>query len=195
MMRCNPLRSVLPALALSALVAVPASAQFGGAVGVRSVAGNEAVAANSDRGGFELRAFWDGVITPTWGWRAEVAGSQMQFQRDDGAQRFAVSENGIEVAAAARASFGGGSLSGLYGVAGPVYSWRVVCGTSGRFSPNGRVACDEGEEQKLGYQFGLGFASRVARSRELLFEARYLGGVVAGAGNPIVALSVGMRWR
>ena len=101
----------------------------GGAVGVRSVAGNEAVAANSDRSGFELRAFWEGVITPTWSWRAEVAGTQMQFRRDDGTQRFAVSENGIEVSAAARASFGGGSLSGLYGLAGPVYSLRVLCGT------------------------------------------------------------------
>ena len=194
-MRCNPLRAVLPALALSALVAVPASAQFGGAVGVRSVAGNEAVAANSDRSGFELRAFWEGIITPTWGWRAEVAGTQMQFRRDDGTQRFAVSENGIEVSAAARASFGGGSLSGLYGLAGPVYSLRVLCGTSGRYSPNGRVACDEGEDQELGYQLGLGFASRVARSREMLFELRYIDGVVAGAGNPVVALSIGLRWR
>ena len=29
----------------------------------------------------------------------------------------------------------------------------------------------------------------------MLFELRYIDGVVAGAGNPVVALSIGLRWR
>lgn len=189
------MRALVLALALSALTAAPAAAQWGAALGVRSVSGTETVAANSNRRGFELRAFWDGDITPRLGWRADVAGIQMQYQRDDGTQRFPVSENSIEISAAARAEVRNGSLSGLYALAGPAYSVRVLCGTSGSFSPNGLVACDEGKTRTLGYQVGLGFASGASARRELLFEARLVDGVVAGAGNPLVALSIGLRWR
>lgn len=191
----DALLRVIPAITLCAATASAVGAQYGAAFGIRSVSGAEYSAANSERRGLEFRGTWDGDVSTTFGWRAEVSLAQMQFQRDDGTRRFKVSENSFEFAAVARASVVNGSLTGLYALIGPTFATRALCGADGQFSSNGRVACDEGDTQSLGYQVGAGYASRISAARELMFELRYLDGVIAGAGNPVVAITIGLRRR
>lgn len=179
---------------LSALLFLTPSiavAQFGASVGLRSANGEETDAANSQRRGFELRVHYDGAFTPTWGWRAEVSGVQMQYQRDiPGLDRRVVSENGFEVAALGRGLIRNGALSGLYGVAGPVGSHRANCGRSGGFTN-----CSETPGQQLGYVLGVGFATAASQRRDWVFEVRYSDRVVSGAGASLLTLGVGVRGR
>lgn len=175
------------ALVASMLVATPALAQFGGAVGLRGVSGTEADAANSDRRGVDVRAFFDGG-SPAFGWRAEAAFTQMQYQRDIGIDVRKVSENGLEFSALARAAILDGALAGWYAIAGPLASARINCGASGGF-----VDCDEGAAQKLGYVLGLGYRNAITTRRDLVIEVRYLGNPVSGAGNDVVMLSIGLQ--
>lgn len=175
------------ALVASMLVATPALAQVGGAFGLRGVTGTEADAANTDRRGFDLRALFEGGA-PAFGWRVEAAFTQMQYQKDIGIDVRKVSENGMEFSAAARAAVLNGALSGAYLLAGPVASVRLNCGASGGF-----VDCDEGAAQKLGYVFGLGYRNAITPRRDVLFELRYVGNPVSGAGNDVVVLSIGLQ--
>ena len=171
-----------------AALASPLQAQFGGAVGVRSVSGDESDAANSDRRGLEMRAFWEGALRPTLRWRAELAFSQMQYQRDIGIDVRQVSENGVELSALASAEAANGALAGTYIVAGPLASARLNCGASGGF-----VDCDEGPAQRIGYVVGVGYRTAITPRRDLLFEVRYLGNPVSGAGGDILALTIGLQ--
>lgn len=177
------------ALALLALTSVPAHAQLGGAFGFRSLTADESSAANSDRRGYEGRLYYGQDRWGAFGWRAELIGTQMQFQRDDGTRRFQVSENDLELAALLKARVRDGALTGVYAIGGPVQSWRVVCGSSGQNS----TACDDGPEAGTGYVLGVGYQSPITQRRDLTFEVRYYDGVVAGAGSPILSFSLGLE--
>jgi hypothetical protein len=177
------------ALLLLLLTPAAARAQFGGSFALRSVSGDETDAANSNRRGYEFRLQYDGAFTPSFGWRADIAAIQMQYQRDiPMLDRRQVSENGAEVALYARADARDGALSGLYGFAGPVGSFRVGCGASGGF-----VDCDATPGQLVGYAVGLGFASRLSLRRELLFEVKFADRLVGGAGSSVISLGLGIR--
>lgn len=166
-----------------------AGAQLGATLGLKSANGVETDRANSDRAGLELRLHYDGRRQAPWGWRAELAGVQMRYQRDiPGLDRRQVSENGLEAAALLRAHASGGAWSGLYGLIGPVASYRLSCGVEGGF-----VACDQTPDGQLGYSVGAGFATPFTARRELLFEVRYSDRVVAGAGTSVLTLGIGLR--
>ena len=171
-------------------LAVPqnAQAQLGGSFGFRSLTGDETVNANSERRGYEARLFYGRDAWGNLGWRAEFAGSQMQYQRDDGGGRFQVSENSLELSALLKARPSGGVLHGVYAVAGPTMSWRGVCGSFGQNT----TACDEGDKSSLGYALGVGFQSPLTPRRDYTLEVRYYDGVVAGAGSPMLSLSFGL---
>ena len=183
------MKSLLAALCL--FTPAIAAAQFGATVGIRSANGEETDLANSDRGGVELRAQYDGRFSRTWGWRAEVAGVQMQYQRDiPGLDRRQVSENGLEAAVLMTGAARDGAFSGLYGFAGPVASYRINCGASGGF-----VDCDATPGQQVGYTAGLGFGTALTERRELIFEVRFSDRVVSGAGTSVLTLGLGLRNR
>lgn len=181
------MKSVLAAVAL--FIPTVASAQLGGSFGFRSVNGEETDLANSNRRGYEFRLQYDGSLTRTFGWRADVAAIQMQYQRDiPGLDRRQVSENGAEVALYGRADARNGALAGLYAFAGPVGSYRIGCGASGGF-----VDCDATPGQRVGYAIGLGFASQLTMRRELLFEVKWADRLVGGAGVSVLSLGAGIR--
>lgn len=196
--RCLPryLGAVAVALALP-FVALPTAiaAQAGVAVGYRSVGGSEPDPANFDRTGYEARLIYDRMVKPSYGWRAELTYTQMQYTRDDLSQRFQVSENGFELIGAFRAELLEGTFSGLYGSAGPVASYRAVCGSSGRFSSNGRVACDGDETYRTGWYVGAGYRWFYTPNRDFFVEARLMGNTVAAAGRTLMAVSFGLRAR
>lgn len=186
---------IAAAAALLAASALAAQAQFGVAVGYRSVGGEEPDNANFDRTGYEARFIYDRTLHPAFGWRAELTYTQMQFTRDDLTQRFQVSENGVELLAAFRAEIAEGTFSGLYASAGPVASFRAVCGSSGQFSSSGRVACDEGEKYRTGWYVGTGYRWFYSPNRDFFVEARLMGNTVASAGRTLGAVSFGIRAR
>ena len=186
------------ALLVLALGANAAHAQFGASLGFRSMNSEEEFLANSDRRGYEARGTYDGEFgdgSGLFAWRAELAFAQMQFQRDDGSETFQVSENGFELIPTLRFVARRGAFTGFYGTVGPVASYRAVCGSSGRFDSNGRVACDEGETYRTGYALGVGLVRPFTPNRELMIEARFMGGTTAAAGRQLLALSVGLRAR
>lgn len=183
------MKSILVAAAL--FVPAVASAQLGVSLGLKSVNGEETDVANSNRRGLELRALYDGHFSSRWGWRAELAGVQMTYQRDlPGLDRRQVSENGLEGALLFTGTARNGAFSGLYAVGGPVASYRINCGASGGF-----VDCDETPDQQVGYVVGLGFSTAFTEKRELLFEVRFSDNVVAGAGTSVLSLGIGLRNR
>ncbi len=188
------LRFALSALAL-ALTPALAAAQFGGAIGVRVPTGPEANARNSERSGYEARLTYDREITASLGWRAEIAYDQMQYQRDADTVRFKVSENGFEIGASLRGELRQGAFTGVYGMAGPLASFRALCGSSGRFDQNGRVVCDEGETSLIGYALGVGYRWPSSQTREMSFEVRYLDNVTAAQGGSLLTVSLGIRGR
>lgn len=177
------------------LTASTAQAQFGAAIGYRSMNSEEEFIANSDRRGYEARAIYDVTFSPVFALRLEGAFAQMQFQRDDGSQTFQVSENGFEFVPTLRAEAVRGAFTGLYATLGPVASFRAVCGSSSQFDSNGRVACNEGETYRTGYSAGLGFRYPFSRHRDVTLEVRYMGGTVAAAGSELLAISIGLRAR
>ncbi len=183
------------AVAALTLAAAPAQAQWAGALGLRLLNGAESDTANYDRRGFEARAIFDRPITPPFAVRGELTYTQMQFDRDEGNGRFQVSENGFELALAGRAEFADGAFNGIYGFAGPVASYRAVCGVSGSVAPNGRVACDGNKVYRTGYQLGGGFRWPTSPKRDITLELRYVGNVTAAAGRSLLAVSVGIRGR
>ena len=172
-----------------------AHAQFGVAAGFRTVSGAESNAANSERSGYEGRLIYDREFTQRFGWRAEIGYNQMQFQRTDDTLRFQVSENGFELLLQGRLEVRDGALTGIYAAAGPVASFRALCGSSGRFDSNGRVACDEGEKFLAGYAMTAGYRWASSERREMSFEVRYLGNVTAAQGGNLLAISIGVRQR
>jgi hypothetical protein len=177
--------------AFALLCPLAAHAQVGVALTFRDVNGNETAAFNAERRGYDFRVLYDGRINPTFGWRADLAGVQMQYQKEiTPGDRTQVSENGIEFSAGLRADVHRGALSGLYGFAAPVASWRLTCGVSGGF-----VDCDSTSGQRFGYVAGVGYRSQITRNRDLLFELKLLNGVVAGAGSPVLGLGFGMQAR
>lgn len=183
------MKSILAAAVL--FIPAAASAQFGATIGLKSVSGEETDVANSNRRGLELRALYDGHFSSRWGWRAELAGVQMTYQRDiPGLDRRQVSENGLEGALLLTGAARNGAFSGLYALGGPVASYRINCGASGGF-----VDCDQTPGQQVGYVVGLGFSTGVTERRELLFEVRFSDRVVAGAGTSVVTLGLGLRQR
>lgn len=171
---------------LCAAVASPVEAQFGGAVGIRSVTGDDATAA--DRRGLDVRAFWDGAFKPAFGWRAELAYTQMQYQTPTGLESRKDSESGVEISALARAEAASGALSGTYIVLGPLASFQMKCGTSGGF-----VECADGPAQRVGVVAGVGYRRALTPKRDLLFELRYLGNPVSGSGGDVMALTIGLQ--
>lgn len=188
-------KCALTALALAALAPAVAFAQLGAAVGVRDASGDTGNDANGDRRGFEARVMYDRDFTRSFGWRAEAAYNQMQFQRTDGALRFQVNENGFEFILAARAEIRAGALTGAYVTAGPVASFRAACGASSLFDSNGRVACNEGETYLTGYAVGAGVRWMAFQRSDLTLEARLMGNTTAAQGQQLIALSVGVRRR
>ena len=206
-MRTNPMKrrvsalwagalaSALAAVFTLALSPVAAQAQIGGAFGFRTATGTESNASNSERKGYEARLTYDREFSARWGWRAEAGYNQMQFQRTADTLRFQVSENGFEVALQGRFELRDGALSGMYGVAGPVASFRALCGSSGRFDSNGRVVCNEGETFLAGYALAAGYRWVSSELREMSLEVRYLDGVTAAQGGSLLAISVGVRQR
>ena len=178
-----------------ALLLAPAAlpAQAGLTFALRSVSGEETATANADRRGFEFRALYDGAFrqSATWGWRAEFSGVQMQYQKEiTPGDRTQVSENGVEFGLGLRGELQSGALTGVYGVAGPVASWRLKCGVSG-----GTVDCDPTAAQRVGVGIGLGYHTPISARRDVLFELRLIDGVVAGAGSPVVTFGFGLRFR
>lgn len=165
-----------------------AQAQVGAALGIRSLTSNEASSANSDRRGVEGRLQYGRDPWGAIGWQAELIGSQMRFDRDDGLSRYRVSENGVELAALLRARTTAGALMGAYAFGGPIASWRLHCGASGQNS----TACDDRSATGTGVVLGLGYEAPLTRRRDLTFELRYYDGIVAGAGSPILTLSLGL---
>lgn len=190
-----PLRCGLAALTLLCAAALPAQAQLGWAVGIRSADRDPDNDASGDRRGYEARVMYDREFSERFGWRVELGYNQMQFQRTDGALRFQVSENGFEVGVLGRFEQRQGALTGLYAAAGPVLSFRAACGASGRFDSNGRVACDEGETFLTGVGGGLGYRWPASDRTDVTFEARYLRNVTAAQGRELVAFSIGIRGR
>lgn len=175
-------------LALSAILALPAQAQLGAALGFRSLTSEESTAGNTDRRGVEGRLQYGRDPWGAFGWQAELIGSQMRFQRDDGLSRYKVSENHVEVAALLRARVTSGALTGGYALGGPITSFRVHCGASGQTT----TWCDAGDDTGTGYVLGVGYQSGFTPRRDLTFEIRYYDGIVAGAGSPILTLSLGL---
>jgi hypothetical protein len=182
------IKRVLLASLVIAGTATPAFAQLGAAFGVRSVSFGENNSEQADRSGYEVRGFIDGVATRRIGWRVELAFTQMQYQHDIGIDVRKVSENGLEFAVLAGAEAANGALTGTYVVAGPLASARLTCGASGGF-----VDCVEGATQRLGYVLGVGYKTNITPRRYLMFEVRYLGNAVSGAGGGVVALTIGLR--
>ena len=162
---------------------------------MRIPTGAESNAQNSERNGYEARLTYDREISASFGWRAEVGYNQMQFQRDADTLRFKVSENGFEVGASLRGELRRGAFTGIYGMAGPMVSFRALCGSSGRFDSNGRVVCDEGETSLVGWSAGVGYRWPTSETREMSFEVRYLDNVTAAQGGNLLAVSIGMRSR
>ncbi len=177
-------------LALLTLLALPASAhaQLGASFHLRSVSAEETDSANANRRGYEFRAHFDQPLPRGFGLRADVAAIQMQYQRDDGTIRRQISENGIEAALLGTTEVQRGALTGLYGMLGPVASWRVNCGQLGGF-----VDCDATPAQQVGYAVALGYRSPITPTRDLLFEVKFADRLVGGAGAPILSLGVGLR--
>jgi hypothetical protein len=182
------MRPLIAALILA--TPAPALAQFGASFHLRSVSAEETDSANANRRGYEFRAHYDGHIGRGFGWRADVAAIQMQYQRDDGTLRRQISENGAELALLGTAEAQNGALTGLYALGGPVASWRVNCGQLGGF-----VDCDATPSQLVGYTVGVGYRSPISPRRELLFEVKFADRLVGGAGAPIVSLGIGLRVR
>ncbi|MBX3132808.1 MAG: hypothetical protein KF689_05415 [Gemmatimonadaceae bacterium] len=174
------------------LIALPVAsqAQFALSAGIRSLAGDTEGSTDDDRRGFEGAIRYDRDLRGAFAWRAELTAVQMQYQRDDGTDRYQVSENSVELGALLRASMPRGAFTGVYGLLGPVTSWRLVCGASGQNSTD----CDPGKEASTGYVLGIGYQSPITPRRDLAFELRYSDGVVAGAGAPILTVSLGLVW-
>jgi hypothetical protein len=195
-----PTRRALRRVALSAACALAltpalAGAQFGGALGFRVPTGTESNARNSERTGYEARLTYDREFSTHFGWRVDFAYDQMQYQRDADSVRFKVSENGFEIGASLRGELRQGAFTGVYGMAGPLVSFRALCGSSGRFDPNGRVVCDEGETSLVGWAAGVGYRWPTSETREMSFEVRYLDNVTAAQGGSLLAVSIGIRGR
>ncbi|HRN53779.1 MAG TPA: hypothetical protein PK788_09795, partial [Gemmatimonadaceae bacterium] len=181
-------RTLLAALIALSLTAAPAHAQLGASLGFRSLTDERPTATDRDRRGFEGRLHYARDQWGAFGWQAELIGSQMRAQRDDGLSRYKVSENSLELAALLRGRLVNGALAGAYALGGPVASWRVVCGASGQPS----TWCDERDDRGTGYVLGLGYQSPLTPRRDLIFELRYYDGIVAGASSPILSLSLGL---
>lgn len=188
-------RVALAALCALALTPALASAQFGGALGFRVPSGGESNTRNSERTGYDARLTYDREFSSHLGWRVEVAYDQMQYQRDADSVRFKVSENGFELGASLRSEIRQGAFTGLYGMAGPLMSFRALCGSSGRFDQNGRVVCDEGETSLVGWSAGVGYRWPSSETREMSFEVRYLDQVTSAQGGSLLAVSIGIRAR
>ncbi len=185
--------SVLAGLLAAALLPTAAPAQWGGAVGFRvPVASSESVR-NSDRSGYEARVYYDHDLTPRWGWRGEMAYTQMQFRRDVDTAQFKVSENGFEFLAQARAMIADGPFAGAFATLGPVASFRAACGTYGTHDANGRVACDEGDTFLVGWSVAAGYRWPTGGRNDYTLEFRYVGNVTAAAGGQLVAVAFGIR--
>lgn len=188
-------RAAIAAACALALTPTFAAAQLGVAAGFRVPTGEESNARNSERSGYDARLTYDREFRANFGWRVELAYNQMQYQRDADTVRFKVSENGIELGASLRGELRQGAFTGVYGMAGPLASFRALCGSSGRFDQNGRVVCDEGETSLIGYAVGVGYRWPTSETREMSFEVRYLDNVTAAQGGSILAVSIGMRAR
>lgn len=175
---------------ISALAASTAHAQLGVSVYARSVNGDETDAADSERRGFEARAFYDFNLARQLSIRAELAGTQTRYRRDTTLGPLFVSENAVEVATLARLSGVNGVLSGTYALAGPVASFRVNCGVSGGF-----VDCGNTPDRQVGYTLGLGYVSPLTERRALVFELRFSDRVVGGGGSSLLSLGLGLQGR
>jgi energy-coupling factor transporter ATP-binding protein EcfA2 len=134
-------------------------------------------------------------VAVSYGGRAEIAYTPMQYQRDADTLRFKVSENGFEIGASLRAELRQGAFTGVYGMAGPLASFRALCGSSGRFDQNGRVVCDEGATSRIGYALGVGYRWQSSQTRDMSFEVRYLDNVTAAQGGSLLTVSIGIRGR
>lgn len=188
-------RIALAAACALTLTPALASAQFGGAIGFRVPTGAESNARNSERSGYDARLTYDRELTANFGWRVDLTYDQMQYQRDADTVRFKVSENGFEIGASLRGELRQGAFTGIYGMAGPLVSFRALCGSSGRFDQNGRVVCDEGETSLVGWAAGVGYRWPTSETREMSFEVRYLDNVTAAQGGSLLAVSIGIRSR
>ena len=187
------IRHALLACACLAPMVAPtiAQAQLGATVGLKRVNGQETALANADRHGVELRVHFDGQLTTRVGWRAELAGVQMQYQRDiPGLDRRQVSENGVEVPLLLTVAPSVDRSGRLTIVGGAAPSWRLNCGASGGF-----VACDQTPSARVGVIVGLDFATPMAGRREFVLDVRHSSGVVAGAGASVLTIGVGVRTR
>lgn len=175
---------------ISVLAASPAHAQLGVSVHARSVNGDETDAADSERRGFEARAFYDFGVARRLAIRAELAGTQTRYRRDSTLGPLFVSENAIEVATLARWSAVDGVLTGTYALAGPLASFRLNCGVSG-----GYVDCGTTPDRQVGYTLGVGYSSPVTEQRAIVFELRLSDRVVGGGGSSLLSLGVGLQGR
>jgi len=184
-------RWLMPVLVLAALTPQVLPAQYGASFAVRSVSGRDADPTVGQRGGFELRALWDGGRRDrAIGWRVELAGAQVQYQANYQGDRVQISENSIELAGLLRAEIRGGALAGMYGLIGPVASRRLNCGVLGGF-----VDCVDDRASAVGAAFGIGYTVMMSPRASVIFELRGAHEVVGGAGNPTISLGVGLRAR
>lgn len=178
------------ALVLTALLPLVAEAQPGLSFGFRNVSGPTTPEFNADRRGYEFRGFYDGQMSERFGWRAELAGVQMQYRRDLFGKQPQVSESGVEFGAALRVDQRDGALAGGYAFVGPIASWRVSCGVLGGF-----VDCDSTSGRRVGATIGVGYRAQLTMRRDYVFELKIVEGVVAGAGSPVFSLGVGIQGR
>jgi len=181
------------ALALAAPVALEAQfgGKLGGSLGVRSATEEETPMADSERRGYEAQVFYDRAVTPALGWRLALAGSQLQYQRNQPAGGpLEVAESSLELGLLARGTARDGAFSGLYALLGPVASYRLSCGVSGAF-----IACGSTAATGVGYTAGVGFGYAITERRNVVFEVRYADGVVGSGGSPVLNLAIGLQSR
>lgn len=191
-------RAALAALAactaLLATAPAAAHAQLGGALGVRIMTNETESVRNTERRGYEARAYYDRDFTPRTGFRAEFAYVQMQFKRDVDTATFQVSENGFEVGAYLRREITDGFAAGSYVTGGVVGSAKFFCGAVGIWGPHGRVACDEGESFLPGAVLGWGYRWP-STTNDFTFDLRWMQHTVAAGGGGLIAMSIGVRRR
>ena len=180
---------------LATLAPVPLEAQLGGALGVRVITRASESVRDSERRGYEGRVYFDRSISSRFGFRGELAYTQMQYLRAADTVRFQVAENGFELLAQATSSMQHGTFTGAFVSAGPVASFRAACGSLGRFDPNGRPACGPGDTFLIGYALGAGYRWPTSRANDFTLELRYLGNITAAAGGQLISISFGVRRR
>jgi hypothetical protein len=196
-MSAAPVAPFVAALLAAILGMAPAAhAQLGGAVGVRIMTNVTESVRNTDRRGYEARAYYDRDLSLrlNLGLRAELSYVQMQYQRDVDTASFQVAENGFETGLYLRKELVDGWASGTYLTGGAVASFRFFCGSVGLWGPHGRVACDEGENFLPGAVLGVGYRWP-ANVNDFTFDIRWMQHTVAAGGGGLLSLSLGVRGR